>query len=148
MSKIILILGAIVIVVLAAFLLFPQSQEQLPEEEIGQAEPLASARTIVHSADGYLPSELIIQQGDIVTFRNEDSRETWPASAIHPTHAVYPDSGIQKCFDEDEANDAVIFDACSGLRQGEVYSFTFHEAGTWRFHDHLRPSVTGTIIVE
>jgi len=93
---------------------------------------------------GYSPKTLEIKAGDSVTFINRDSRKTWPASNIHPTHTVYPGSGIQKCGTSEESN---IFDACHGLVKDESYTFTFDEIGEWRYHDHLSPGRTGIIIV-
>ena len=85
-----------------------------------------------------------INKGDIVLFLNEGSSKSWPASDVHPTHTVYPNSGISKCGTVEEEN---IFDACKGLANGESYSFTFNEIGTWTYHDHLKPYVGGTIVV-
>ena len=79
----------------------------------------------------------------MVTFFNEDSNKHWPASAMHPTHTLYPGSGIEKCGTGEK-----IFDACKGLEQGESFSFTFNEKGSWKYHDHLSVSSTGTIVVE
>ena len=59
------------------------------------------------------------------------SSTAWPASAFHPTHEVYPG-----------------FDALKGINMGESYSFTFDKIGSWKYHNHLSPSVTGAIIVE
>lgn len=98
---------------------------------------------IEYTSSGYTPSTITINQGDSVTFTNTISRETWPASAIHPTHESYPGSGISKCGATTD-----IFDACSGLENGESYTFTFNEIGTWSYHNHLRPSDNGKIIVE
>jgi len=62
---------------------------------------------------------------------------------MHPTHTVYPGSDVKKC-----GSDESIFDACKGLEQGESFSFTFNEIGSWGYHDHLRASTTGKIVVE
>lgn len=98
------------------------------------------------NANGFAPETLTIRQGESVVFVNTDSEGAhWPASNNHPTHTNYPDSGIEKCG-TDEASD--IFDACHGLEQGETYHFAFNEVGTWEYHDHLNPFLTGTIVVE
>ena len=69
----------------------------------------------------------------------------WTASAIHPTHKAYPSSDIEKCGTQSQAN---IFDACKGYGQGESWGFRFDEVGTWKYHNHLQPNHTGTIVVE
>jgi len=103
---------------------------------------------VVHTVEitetGFSPRTLEVSSGDTVTWINKDSSKHWPASAVHPTHTVYPGSSIQKCGSS-EAGD--IFDACTSLSQGETYGFTFNEKGSWNYHNHLRPSRTGTIIV-
>jgi len=102
------------------------------------------SNTITITSSGFSPLTLTISKGDRVTFTNQGSSPSWPASAVHPTHTVYPGSGISKCDGAEESN---IFDACRGLRQGESYSFTFNEAGSWKYHDHLNPGSGGIIIV-
>jgi len=109
-----------------------------------QSNPSGS-NTIAITSSGYSPSTLTINKGDTVTFVNQGSSSNWPASNVHPTHTSYPGSSIQKCGSSQESN---IFDACHGLRGGESYSFTFNDAGSWRYHDHLHPTSGGTIVVK
>jgi len=98
---------------------------------------------IVHITNtGFNPQVLTINTGDTVTWINDGSLPSWPASNTHPTHRDYPGSGIDKC------GTSAIFDACGSLRTGEIFSFTFNNAGNWSYHDHLAPSITGTIIVK
>lgn len=94
--------------------------------------------------DGFQPSEITINKGDTISFKNVGKNPHWPASNNHPTHTIYPGSGIEKCGTA-EANG--IFDACRGLNAGETFSFTFNAPGVWRFHDHLFPDTGGVITV-
>ena len=88
--------------------------------------------TVVKITDeGFEPSSLTVSSGDTVTFENESSDDSWPASDVHPTHQNYPG-----------------FDSKKPLLAGESYSFTFTKAGSWGYHNHLEPDVTGTIVVE
>ncbi len=114
------------------------------EETIDTGSGSSSTYDIEITSSGFSPKTLEINAGDTVTWTNKDSRNHWPASAIHPTHTVYPGSSISKCGTSAESE---IFDACNGLSAGESYSFTFNEKGTWKYHDHLSISRTGTIIV-
>lgn len=91
------------------------------------------------SGSGFSPSSLMIKAGDTVVFQNNDSGLHWPASAVHPTHTAYPETG--GCIGSK-------FDACTGLAQSETFTFTFNQKGTWNYHDHLNPSLTGTVVVE
>lgn len=80
--------------------------------------------------DGFEPRTVSIVQGDTVIFENLDDEFRWPASNIHPTHAIYPE-----------------FDPLLPLDSGEEWSFTFTKVGEWRMHDHLLPEFTGVITV-
>lgn len=106
---------------------------------------VAAANVVEITSNGFNPKVLSVKVGDAVTFVNKDSAEHWPASAMHPTHTVYPGSDIKKCG---TVEDRMIFDACKGLKQGERYSFTFNEKGSWKYHDHLVAGLTGTINVD
>ena len=101
-------------------------------------------QTVEIKSSGFSPQTLQIKQGNRVIFLNKDTSPHWPASAVHPTHTVYPGSSITKCGTNQQST---IFDACKGLSQGESFIFTFNEKGTWKYHDHLNPSSTGTIVV-
>ena len=122
-------------------------QKSVTDPEAAPPETLtdtSNENTIEITSSGFSPKTLDIKKGDKVNFINKGSSSSWPASAIHPTHKVYPDSGINKCGTAEEAN---IFDACGGLENQETYSFTFNEIGSWNYHNHLNPSKTGTISV-
>ena len=103
-----------------------------------------SPKTIEITSAGFNPPELTINAGETVVFVNKDTGRHWPASDVHPTHTVYPGSNTNKCGTPEERN---IFDACRGLAQGGTYSFTFTQKGSWRYHNHLNPSLGGVIIV-
>lgn len=122
--------------------------------ELGQAEaglivanpPVAPAEhQIIYSNGAFAPASLVIKKGDKVTFYNVSGDFFWPASALHPTHKSYPGSDIDKC-DTIEADK--IFDACRQVSPGEDWSFIFTEVGSWPYHNHLRASENGVIIVE
>ena len=106
----------------------------------------AETHIIQITQEGFSPSPLTIKQGDTVIWENNTASTTrWPASAQHPTHTVYPGSGIEKCGTAEQPN---IFDACGGVGPGESFSFTFNEKGEWFYHDHLDPTKFGQVIVE
>lgn len=74
----------------------------------------------VFFADGkFKPQILEINSGDTVRFINETDRSVWPAVDPHPTH-----TGLSG------------FDALGDLLRGEVYKYTFTQAGTWTYHNH------------
>ncbi len=94
---------------------------------------------------GFSPSELKIKVGDSVRFIAADDGRHWVASAAHPTHEAYPGSSISKC---NTAERDKIFDACKVLNKDESFQFRFTEKGSWQYHDHLHPTLTGTVVVE
>ncbi|MER3407043.1 MAG: hypothetical protein C4278_01280 [Patescibacteria group bacterium] len=106
--------------------------------------PTTSESVVIITDSGFNPKELTINKGAKVTFVNQSSSASWPASDVHPTHRLYPGSGIEKCGTSQQNK---IFDACRGLKPGESWSFVFKEVGEWSYHDHLNPSKTGKIIV-
>ena len=91
----------------------------------------------------YVPDTVHVSVGSEVTWINDDEA-FWPASNLHPTHTAYPGSGINKCPTSERER---IFDSCQPLGLGAEYSFRFNETGEWRFHDHVTPRATGTVIV-
>lgn len=100
------------------------------------------------TSSGFEPKELTINQGEAVTFINKDIESHWPASDNHPTHTIYPGSDITICFNGSIEEKSKIFDSCRGLEQGETYSFTFDEIGSWVYHDHKQSDLVGTIVVK
>lgn len=98
--------------------------------------------TVTYTAAGFSPQTATIRAGQSVTFTDQGGRGMWVASALHPTHAVYAGTTLaEHC--PDAAGTA--FDQCAA---GETYTFTFEKAGTWRYHNHLNPGDTGTIVVQ
>ncbi len=110
------------------------------------APSFAFASTVIHITNkGFNPSSVTLTGQDrTVEFINEDTVGHWPASNIHPTHHLYPGSGIEKCNTSDEKT---IFDACRPIAPGASYTFTFSAVGDWTFHDHEFPEYTGDIVV-
>lgn len=82
------------------------------------------------SSSGFTPGEMTIRVGTAVIFKNTDSEGHWPASNPHPSHTNLPG-----------------FDSLQPVAPGNTYSYTFMKTGTWGFHDHLNPTLHGTVIV-
>lgn len=112
---------------------YSSSEEPLPPGEV--------AATIVYTDKGYEPNEVTIRVGQAVRWVNNSPGEMWPAAAVHPTHAIYPQKSDSDCLGSS-------FDSCRRLQPGETYEFTFTYEGDWKFHDHVRPSKTGVVTVE
>ena len=106
---------------------------------VPDGEHTIAAKVIKISANGFSPSKITIKQGETVQFMNKDTKPHWPASAVHPTHAAYSETG--GCIGSK-------FDACTPLKQNQTFNFTFNKIGTWGYHDHLNPEMTGTVVVK
>jgi hypothetical protein len=86
---------------------------------------------IVLTEKGFEPENITINQGDSIVFSTTRTKDFWPASNLHPTHEIYPE-----------------FDPKEPITPNKTWSFQFNKVGSWKFHDHLFPFYTGTIIVK
>lgn len=109
----------------------PGALQPAPTSTAGAPPAASTAHTVVMKDDVYTPGTFTVKKGDTVTFRNDGGIPQWPASAVHPTHLIYPE-----------------FDPRVGIAPGASWSFTFTKAGVWRWHDHIHAQVNGTITVE
>ena len=80
--------------------------------------------------DGFVPSNIKIKKGGKISFVNESSTFSWPASDPHPTHTEYS-----------------LFDAELPMKKGQAWSFVFNDTGEFKFHDHLDPIKRGIVYV-
>ena len=85
---------------------------------------------VIRKSDGFYPPEITIKKGTRVVWVNKSGRPFWPASDLHPTHELYSE-----------------FDPKEPILDGQAWAFTFERAGTWSYHDHLRPNKRGVIKV-
>lgn len=113
----------IIILFLALFVIFTCPYGVFAHEAV--------THTVTMTQEGYYPRDFTILQNDTVVFKNTGNVSQWPASNIHPTHNIYPE-----------------FDPKKPISPGSSWRFTFKKAGKWRYHDHLLPAVTGTVIVK
>ncbi|MEK9154893.1 MAG: DUF5667 domain-containing protein [Patescibacteria group bacterium] len=103
--------------------------------------PLHQLFTVTYENGVFSPKELKIRKGDAVRWINKNPDSVWPASAIHPFHNAYPQKNGCSIIG------GSAFDACRALTQGESWDFTFNFVGSWKYHNHLKPSVGGVIVV-
>ena len=107
--------------------------------------PVISKNLITYTDSGYAPNTITIKKGETVTWKNESKLLMWTASAVHPTHKAYPGTNIANCGTPAGSNQ---FDACRGVASGQSWSFKFDNVGTWGYHNHLKASDWGKIVVE
>ncbi len=151
-SYILITIVAVVLVIGGVFMIQSNNNTQTPsfmgEENtvpLIMEEESQPSLVVSYTDEGYSPKELKIKKGETVMFKNRSSQPMWTASAIHPTHTVYPGTSIQQCANP---QDGSMFDSCLGTSIGENWTFQFDELGSWGYHNHLRPSHWGKVIVE
>lgn len=144
MSRNAIISGAVVILVVFVGWYYLQSQKgnyappqttppsNVTQPEENPATPSASAeKNVVNiTSSGFLPKDITVKVGESVTWVNEDTVGHTVNSAVHPTHLVYPPLNL------------------GTIKPGVQVSLNFPKAGTYQYHDHLNPSLTGSVIVE
>ena len=81
-------------------------------------------------SDGFSPKFFTIKAGNKVSWLNSDSKPHEIASDPHPTRLDYAP-----------------FNTVGKLNPKETKTLNFTTPGTFRFHDHLKPSFTGSITV-
>ena len=116
----------------------PEAPEAMPpaDEHAVLAPPEApeamtptDEHTVVYRDGHFWPERLDVVTGDTVVFLNDSEQPVWPASNIHPTHAILPE-----------------FDPLGVIRPGEAWQHTFTKSGYWRYHNHIEPSEVGMIV--
>lgn len=79
---------------------------------------------------GFSPKEITIKAGESVVWMNEGTVDHTVNSVVHPTHLLYPPLNLNT------------------IKPGEQKSLIFPDAGTYKYHDHLNPSLTGSVTVQ
>ncbi|PIP86448.1 hypothetical protein COV42_00955 [Candidatus Campbellbacteria bacterium CG11_big_fil_rev_8_21_14_0_20_44_21] len=97
-------------------------------------------RLVSYTDTGFSPKEITIEKGEVVRFVNNSSGEMWVASAIHPTHALYPTKGENDCLGSS-------FDQCKATASGSFWEFTFDAEGEHGYHNHVKASDFGRVVV-
>lgn len=97
------------------------AHESTETETQGQEAEQTSKVTIEHFA--YTPATVTVKKGTTVTWTNQDDVK----------HDVNADNGAFKS---------------ELLDKGESFSYTFNEAGTFKYHCTPHPNMIGTVIVE
>lgn len=125
-------LVALVLVVLAGWYFVQSQKSQAPSPATESAQPAeAMEKNVVKiTSSGFMPKDLTIKAGESVTWMNDDTLDHTVNSAVHPTHQVYLPLNL------------------GTLQSGEKKSLNFPEAGSYKYHDHLNPTLFGSVTVE
>lgn len=90
----------------------------------------AEQTTVTLMQSGFEPATITVKAGTKVVWGNKSGVAATVDSAGHPTHLTYPPLNLGEFSD------------------GSQVSLVFDKAGTYKYHNHLNPSQTGTVIVE
>ena len=130
------IVGIVVILFLAVTGYYVYQRPEQPStgtsntDNTETVKPAGVTRSISMNAEGFSPNSLTVKASDTVVFKNDDTRNRWPASGVHPTHKIC--AGL---------------DSLGPVQAGRSYAYTFFEAKECPIHDHLAPSLKGKITV-
>ncbi len=136
-------LVVVVLVILAGwyFIQSQKAQAPTPPPQVTQPEttpatesaaPSEEEENVVKiSSSGFSPQNITIKAGEFVTWVNEDTQDHQVQSAVHPTHQLYAP-----------------LNTVGLIKSGEKKSLSFPDPGTYKYHDHLNPSIIGSVIVE
>ena len=107
------------------------TEEEMMNQERTSVGADISKHIVNYTDKGFSPSSLEIKLGETVQFANNSSGGMWVASGPHPSHTAYPE-----------------FDPKRNIPSGETYEFTFTKTGEWKYHNHTKAGMYGTIIVK
>lgn len=101
-----------------------ENENENKEEEIKTA-------AISLTNEGFILNSLEVSKGTKVVWTNNASSSAQISSDPHPLHTDFPEFGTGPA-----------------LQTGQTFEFTFNKEMTFKYHDHLNASSTGTIIVK
>ena len=140
-----ILFGVIALIVVVGFMLVSnkKSSETAPQTQTTEQNPYVTEPTITTQGEeqtqeaavtitssGFEPAITNIKVGEKVVWTNKSGDAATVNSYAHPTHLIYPRLNL---------NDVPV--------NGSV-SLVFDTAGTYKYHDHLNPSRTGTVEVK
>lgn len=96
----------------------------------GGSSVVTAQASVSYTDTGFAPNTITVRLGTAVTFTNQSSKSMWVASAVHPTHQLLPG-----------------FDQLKSAEKGGSYTYTFDNVGSWKYHNHVNPTDTGTVVV-
>jgi plastocyanin len=105
-----------------------------PSEEAtvsgGDKGGVVATASVQYTDGGFAPQTITVKKGTTVVFTNRSQGGMWVASAVHPTHELLPG-----------------FDQKQSVAATGTYQYTFTLVGTWKYHNHVNPTDTGTVVV-
>lgn len=109
----------------------PQVQSEIPPATTSATPQILDKNVVTITSTGFSPQQMTVKVGESVTWVNAGSEDHQVNSAPHPTHTAYQP-----------------LNTVGLLKPGDKKSLTFPTAGTYKYHDHLNPSLFGSVTVQ
>ncbi len=136
-NKILWVVIVLIVVLAGAFMLLNNNAVNNGQKQDTQNQNLTPTQTqatqesnVTVTSSGFEPKTITIKAGTRVVWTNKSGTEVTVNSAVHPTHLLFP------------------FLNLGNFANGSNVSVVFEKSGTYKYHNHLNPSQTGTVIVE
>lgn len=122
-----------VLLILAAGFYFVNSTKTISTTPAPTTIPPVTVKNnkVTITPDNFTPQTITVKTGSSITWTNTDSASHTVNSDPHPTHTI-----------------SSLLNQVGLIKSGESKSLTFPTAGIYKYHDHLNPSSSGTVIVE
>lgn len=104
--------------------------ESTSNQGTGGTVPKEPVDNVTLTNSGFDPKTITVKAGTRVSWLNASGKPGSVNSDSHPTHQLYPALNLGEFPD------------------GYGVQFVFDKPGTYGYHNHLKPSQTGTVIVE
>lgn len=122
-----LVILAVLVVVLLGVIWLVHAHRKSAAISIPKSPPSAAVAITSH---GFVPTELLIKPGTVVTWTNNSASPYQIASNPYPSHSDLP--GLYSKV----------------IAPGSTYSYTFTKAGSWGYADYLSPTTNGEVVVK
>lgn len=106
------------------------TKPQKSPQATSAAVPTSGKNVVTISSVGFSPKNITIKAGETAVWKNDDSANHAVNSTPHPIHTDYQPLNL------------------GTIKSGKTKSLQFPTAGTYKYHDHLNPSLTGSVTVE
>ncbi len=95
-----------------------------------QIAPAGAENMITLTDSGFSPNNITIKEGVAIRWKNSSSAAASVNSDDYPTNRLYPELNLGK------------------FEKNQTLVHVFTKAGTYKYHNQMRPQNTGTIIVQ
>ncbi len=90
----------------------------------------AASTTVHYTSNGFSPASVTVKSGESITFVNDTNSTIQVDSNPHPVHTDDPDLNV------------------GAIAPGQSKSATLNKTGTFGIHNHLSPSVMGSVTIQ